>query len=461
MPSELRQRGALSTRYQQDRSQQWVSPRMHLWAGVAVAALVAIAVLVAPSDDNRTRQQAADTPDSATIASTETEPTAPETPVASEEPQWAEQTVRKGDNLSLVFKRAGFALKDVHEVVTQSADGKLLERIFPGQQIYFLADEAGALSSVRYEKSPLETVLYHRGDAGFTSEVQAREPEIREAWAAGVINSSLFTAGQDAGLSVQMVMDLATIFGGVIDFVLDPRKGDTLHVVYEEQYVDGEKFADGNIVAASFTNQGKTFNAYRYADANGEVGYYNENGESMRKAFLLAPLDFTRISSNFNMRRLHPIYKTTRPHRGTDYAAPRGTPVYAAGDGKVIQAGYTRTNGNYVFIQHGDRYITHYLHLDKRKVKLGQRVTQSQVIGTVGSTGAATGPHLHYEFLVGGVHRDPRTVHKDLPKVKELPANELAQFRESISTASQQLAALRSGNQLAMNGRSTPKFLAN
>ncbi len=136
----------------------------------------------------------------------------------------------------------------------------------------------------------------------------------------------------------------------------------------------------------------------------------------MRKAFLLAPVDFTRISSNFNMRRLHPIYKTTRPHRGTDYAAPTGTPVYAAGDGRVIKAGYTRANGNYVFIQHGDQYVTHYLHLHKRNVKQGQRVAQSQVIGTVGSTGAATGPHLHYEFLVNGVHRDPRKSTRSYPR---------------------------------------------
>ena len=141
----------------------------------------------------------------------------------------------------------------------------------------------------------------------------------------------------------------------------------------------------------------------------------------MRKAFLLAPVDFTRISSNFNPRRLHPIYKTSRPHRGTDYAASTGTPVFAAGDGRVSKAGYSKANGNYVFIQHGEQYVTKYLHLHKRKVKQGQRVSQSQVIGTVGSTGAATGPHLHYEFLMNGVHRNPRTIHKKLPKAKSLP----------------------------------------
>jgi murein DD-endopeptidase MepM/ murein hydrolase activator NlpD len=171
----------------------------------------------------------------------------------------------------------------------------------------------------------------------------------------------------------------------------------------------------------------------------------------MRKSFLMAPLDFTRISSNFNMRRLHPIYKTTRPHRGTDYAAPSGTPVYSAGDGHVIKAGYSRANGNYVFIRHGEQYVTRYLHLRKRMVNRGQRVSQSQVIGTVGSTGAATGPHLHYEFLVNGVHRNPRTIYKSLPKAKRLPEREMEKFHQAIDRASYQLAALRSSNNLAMN----------
>lgn len=170
----------------------------------------------------------------------------------------------------------------------------------------------------------------------------------------------------------------------------------------------------------------------------------------MRKTFLMAPLDFTRVSSDFNMRRLHPIYKITRPHRGTDYAAPTGTPVYAAGDGRVIEAGYNRTMGNFVVIQHSGQYVTKYLHLQKRMVDARQRVSQSQVIGAVGSTGAATGPHLHYEFLVNGVHHNPRTIYKDLPKANLLPLRELANFRKTIGKASMQLAALRSHNHLAM-----------
>lgn len=356
---------------------------------------------------------------------------------------WKEQVVRSGDNLSLIFKRAGYSDRELHRIVTESTQGKELARIYPGQTIAFQADAEGSLAAVRHVKNELETTAYTLDEDGVSSETLAREPEARISTATGVITSSLFLAGQKAGLSHTTIMDMANIFGGVIDFVGDPRKGDTMHLIFEELYLDGEKFDDGEIIAASYTNQGKTYTAYRYIDAQGDTGYFNEDGVSMRKAFLLAPVDFTRISSNFNPRRIHPIYKTARPHRGTDYAAPTGTPVYAAGDGRVIKAGYGRANGNYVFIQHGEQFVTRYLHLHKRRVKQGQRVTQSQVIGTVGSTGAATGPHLHYEFLMNGVHRNPRTIHKKLPKAKSLPKTEMAQFNQSIASVATELAQLQ------------------
>jgi murein DD-endopeptidase MepM/ murein hydrolase activator NlpD len=371
------------------------------------------------------------------------------------------QEVRSGDTLSLIFKRAGYSDQDVYDVISGSKDGKSLERIFPGQTIAFQTNDAGKLVGVRHTRSQLETVTYQRSAAGFQSQIEVRSPEPREAWTTGVITSSLFSAGQEAGLAQSMILDMANIFGGVVDFALDPRRGDTMQLVYEELYIDGEKFEDGDIIAASFTNQGETFNAFRYTDSSGDTNYYNEDGFSMRKSFLMAPLDFTRISSNFNMRRLHPIYKTTRPHRGTDYAAPTGTPVYAAGDGRVTKAGYTGSNGNFVYIQHGDQYTTKYLHLQKRMVNVGQKVSQSQVIGTVGSTGAATGPHLHYEFLVNGVHRNPRTIYKDLPKAVKLPKEEMANFRKAINRPNFQLAVLRSSNQLAMNETADSKNTSN
>ena len=371
-------------------------------------------------------------------------------PTTPPPPSWLDQQVKNGDTLSLIFKRAGYTDEDVHNVISQSAEGELLGRIFPGQTIAFQAGDAGELVSVRYIKSPLETITYTRTDTGFESHVETRSPEHREAWTTGVISSSLFLAGQEAGMSQSMILEMAKIFGGVVDFALDPRRGDTMQLVYEELYVEGKKFSDGEIIAASFTNQGEIFNAFRYTDANGDINYYNEDGVSMRKTFLMAPLDFTRVSSDFNMHRMHPIYKITRPHRGTDYAAPTGTPVYAAGDGRVIQAGYNNTMGNFVAIQHSDAYVTKYLHLQKRMSDTGQRVSQGQVIGAVGSTGAATGPHLHYEFLVNGVHHNPRTIANNLPKANVLNKKELANFRQTISKAKFQLAMLRSQNQVAM-----------
>jgi murein DD-endopeptidase MepM/ murein hydrolase activator NlpD len=252
-------------------------------------------------------------------------------------------------------------------------------------------------------------------------------------------------------------MDLANVFGGVIDFVYDVRAGDSFNILYEEDYIEGEKYSNGPILAAQFTNQGETYTAYRYVYENGDIGYYNEDGVSMRKAFLRAPVDFTRISSNFNPNRLHPIFKTSRPHRGIDYAAATGTPVYAAGDGRIVQAGYSKANGNYVVINHGEMYTTKYLHLNKRGVKRGQRVKQKQIIGWVGSTGFATGPHLHYEFLVSGVHRNPRTILKKLPKAKSIEDADKPRFLAQISGLQLQLATYNNHHQVAL----APQVTAN
>lgn len=471
-------RGATATRRENRRSPGLPVPGKKTLAGVALLACVATAMILQSTDNSATISQSAPSLETALDDTSLNNDmwlvtTQPESNITSEQadphPQsngsveqpWVEQVVKSGDNLSLIFQRAGFDKLEVHRVVSEAEHGKSLAKIYPGQVVAFQPDKEGKLAAVRIVKSPLETIIYRNSDTGFSSEVASRTPEVRESWAAAEITSSLFMAGKQAGLSYNTIMELAAIYGGVIDFVLDPRKGDTIHVVYEELYLDNKKYSDGSIVAASFTNQGKTYNAFRYVDASGDPNYYNEDGVSMRKAFLLAPVDFTRISSNFNMKRLHPIYKTTRPHRGTDYAAPTGTPVYAAGDGRVLKAGYSRANGNYVFIRHGDQYVTHYLHLHKRKVSAGQRVSQSQVIGTVGSTGAATGPHLHYEFLVNGAHRDPRRIHKSLPKAKTLPKAEMPAFRRATNESSQQLASLRSDNQLAMNSSTNLDSAAN
>lgn len=479
MPGMKRQRGATALQSERTQLLQLRLPRVDLQQKhpLAIAAASAIALLVAALlfSDNEQPTADSDAPAVAVkhtrvdLAEPITEQSSPvdifdqaeviHTQEPPEQP-WNEQTVRGGDNLSLIFKRAGFDQRDVHDVVSQAPEGKSLGRIFPGQTIAFQADQSGDLVAVRHVKSPLETITYRRGENGFENEKETQTPEPRQATAAGEIGSSLFLAGQSAGLSQNVIMEMANVFGGVVDFALDPRKGDRFQLIYDKLYLNGEEYKDGDIIAASYTNQGRTFNAYRYTDTKDNTGYYNENGVSMRKAFLLAPVDFTRISSNFNPRRLHPIYKTKRPHRGTDYAAATGTPVFAAGDGRVAKAGYSKANGNYVFIQHGEQYMTRYLHLHKRKVKVGQRVSQSQVIGTVGSTGAATGPHLHYEFLMNGVHRNPRTIHKKLPKAKSLAKAEMPMFREAIAEASVQLAALQPQKQLAMDDTASHRLVA-
>ncbi len=368
---------------------------------------------------------------------------------------WNDVAVEPGDNLSVLFARAGFSDKDVFHIVKYAPGGKSLTRLFPGEKIGFLRGAEGELSGLKRVKSRLETEYFFResGNA-YRHDTETREPDIHRSFASATITSSLFLAGQKAGLPQALIMELANIFGGVVDFVLDPRSGDTFHVVYEELYLDGEKFANGSILAAEFVNRGNRYTAYRYLDETNRPGYFSEEGVSMRRQFMLAPVDFTRISSNFNPRRLHPIYKTSRPHRGTDYAAPRGTPVFAAGDGRVVEAGYTRANGNYVVLQHGEAYTTKYLHLHKRNVRKGERVVQNEVIGTVGSTGAATGPHLHYEFLLNGVHRNPRTIHKKLPKAKSLSPEEMPRFVAQTQSFQMQLATIRQ-QQLALRRTET------
>jgi murein DD-endopeptidase MepM/ murein hydrolase activator NlpD len=436
-------RGATRRRYNAPFSPD----RDHLlWGGVSLLVLVLLSQLfmgVFDSDSDEETSLAPDPLVSATAqvawdAVTEGQILKPDEPPLV----WNDVTVRNGDNLSLIFNRAGFSDRDVYEV-TSSNKGAALRKIFPGQLIGFAANKDNALIAVRHIESPLKQTVYSKSEGQFVSEIITRETQTRERSVALTIDSSLFLAGNRAGLSDGIIMELAAILGGVIDFALDPRRGDEIIILFEENYLDGEKLSDGNIIAASFNNNGRLVEAYRYIDSSGDTGYFDAEGVSMRKAFLKAPLDFTRVSSSFNPNRLHPIYKTKRPHRGTDYAAPKGTPVYAAGDGRIVEAGYTRSNGNYVFIQHGEGFKTHYLHLNKKRVKRGDRVKQGQVIGTVGSTGAATGPHLHYEFLVNGVHRNPRTVHKILPKAKSLPDSELERFKDAIKQPVQRLAALK------------------
>ena len=361
--------------------------------------------------------------------------------------QWRTEKVGNGDNLSTLYQRANLSAVDVYQI-SSSPKGKSLSNLYPGESLRFGTDESNELREVHYAKSLLETHVFTRQGTRYTAEKRLREPEILLAYREGVIQDSLYLSGKRANLPDKLIMEMANIFGWDIDFVFDIRPGDSFSLLYEERFIDGEKLSVGKIIAGSFTNRKKTLNAVRYTDSTGTSDYFTPEGLSMRKTFLRTPLDIFRISSGFNLRRKHPIHKKIMAHRGVDYAAPRGTPVYAAGAGKVIEAGYSKANGNYVFLQHGQTYVTKYLHLNKKKVRKGQAVKQKQLIGTVGSTGSSTGPHLHYEFLVNGVHRNPRTV--KLPQAKPIVTSEKIAFQAAITPILVELAQYQQRTQLAL-----------
>jgi murein DD-endopeptidase MepM/ murein hydrolase activator NlpD len=243
-----------------------------------------------------------------------------------------------------------------------------------------------------------------------------------------VIQSSLFEAADAAGIPDSVAIQLADVFGGDIDFYRDLRKGDRFSVVYEMQYLGGRPVRSGRVVAAEFVNKGKAFRAIYYVDSNGKGGYYAPDGQSLRKAFLRAPLEFSRISSRFGMRK-HPFLHEWRQHKGVDYAAPLGTKVRATADGVVEFAGRKGGYGNVVILRHNGRYSTVYGHLRgfAKGIHGGVRVEQGEIIGFVGQTGWATGPHLHYEFRIAGVARNPLAV--ALPAAVPVPARELPAFR--------------------------------
>jgi murein DD-endopeptidase MepM/ murein hydrolase activator NlpD len=332
--------------------------------------------------------------------------------------------VNKGDNLARIFQRAGLTPQETYKFSRAGEDAKKLLKIMPGQSIYLQIDTDGSLLSLAYSYSQTETLIITLDDHDkLSSTIEDKNVDVSLNYAQGEVSSNFWNAGRAANLSDNQIMSLAGIFGWDIDFALELRQGDRFSVLFEEKYIDGSFVEYGDIVAAEFVNQGESYTAIRYADGN----YYTPEGRSMRKSFLRAPVSFKYISSSFKKNRFHPVQKRWKAHRGVDYAADRGTPIMAAGDGRVIRSSYDKYNGHHVFIQHGEKYVTKYLHFTKRNVKNGQIVKQGQIIGTLGSTGLATGPHLHYEFLVDGVHRNPRTV--SLPKALPIAKKEADAFQ--------------------------------
>ncbi|CAH0226492.1 Murein DD-endopeptidase MepM [Pseudomonas sp. Bi70] len=416
-------------------------PKTHIIAASGVAALLSLALLVFPSreveakktflnldmdngaeqaqqnlqsNQDAAAQQDVDSPfaqiegnDESQNAELDAEPEIAEQP--PEDPRNKTVTVANGDTLSTVFSKVGLSSNTLHEVINSSKEAKQLSRLKVGQELQFQLSEEGQLESLHSQLSDLESISLSKTDSGYDFKREMVKPDVHESYAHGVINSSLFVAAKRAGLSHNLTMDLANIFGYDIDFAMDIREGDEFEVIYQNKKIGDKSVGTGNILSARFTNRGKTYTAVRYTDKQGNVSYYDADGNSMRKAFIRTPVDFARISSRFSNGRKHPILNKIRAHKGVDYAAPRGTPIKAAGDGKVILAGRKGGYGNTIVLQHGSRYRTLYAHMQgfAKGVRTGGSVKQGQIIGYIGTTGLSTGPHLHYEFQVNGTHVDP------------------------------------------------------
>ena len=334
-------------------------------------------------------------------------------------------TVGRGDTMERLFRKNKLDIGQLMAVAQLDEARQLFRRIKPGD-VFEVTHDEGQLVRL-YSKLDLTSALeVERTDEGFSARIIDRPIEVRKRLAYGVIDSSLFESAAAAGLSDKVIMNIAGIFAWDVDFVLDIRTGDNYYVQYEEIWQDGSFVTEGEIIAAEFNNNGRKIQAVRFKDDEERTDYFTPEGDSVRKAFIRAPVDFTRISSNFNPRRRHPILNTIRAHRGVDYAAPRGTPIKAAGDGKVIFRGTKSGYGNVIILQHGGNITTLYAHMSgfASKARLGSRVRQGQTIGYVGMTGLATANHLHYEYRLNGVHRNPRTV--ALPDAEPIAA----QYRE-------------------------------
>ena len=335
--------------------------------------------------------------------------------------------VARNDTLDAIFRRMSLDTADLAAIRELPGIRQSLDFLKPGDAIK-LTHEDGAIFELTRKVSDTQTLKVVRADSGFAAQMIPNEVQTRIRPARGRIESSRFQAAEAADMSDVIALKLADVFAWDIDFVLDIREGDSFTAVYEQIYEDGRRVRDGEILAAEFVNDGKVYRAVRYAEG-ARAGYYTPAGQPMRKTFLRAPVEFTRVSSGFNPRRLHPILNRIRGHMGTDYAAPAGTPVHAAAAGRVSFAGTRGGYGNVIILGHSDGVSTLYGHLSRFAARLstGARVQQGDVIGYVGMTGLATGPHLHYEYLVNGVHRNPQSLR--LPGGVPLPAAAMGEFR--------------------------------
>jgi murein DD-endopeptidase MepM/ murein hydrolase activator NlpD len=363
---------------------------------------------------------------------------------AADPAYWREGRIRRGDTIGSVLARLGVEDADAMTFLRTDPAARALYQLRPGRALSVATDDAGRLVNLHFVTGAGDLLTIARDGERFAASRAPAPVEVRWSMASGEIRTSLFGAADAAGLPDAVTLQLADVFAGDIDFYKDLQRGDRFAVVYEVRYIDGEAVGPGRIVAAEFVNRGKPFRAFLWRGTDGAEGYYAEDGAALRKAFLRSPMEFSRITSGFSNARFHPILQTWRAHRGVDYAAPIGTPVRATGNARVAFAGTQNGYGKVVQLQHAGAFSTVYAHLSRvaGDVKPGARVAQGQVIGYVGQTGWATGPHLHYEFRVANEQRNPLTV--ALPGGEPLPAAERAAFAARSEPARAQLAFARS-----------------
>lgn len=328
--------------------------------------------------------------------------------------------VEDGENLSIIFENFGVPLNTAYKIFRLDSKN-IVTNIKPGEKMRF--EYSGEnLTSIEIIKDRINSILISLNPEIVFKNI-TKSIELIESYKGGTIQSSFYEAALDADIPEAIIMDFAYIYGWDVDFVFDIREGDEFHVIYETPYSEGEKVKNGDIVLAKFINKGEIYYANRFFTSKSKKEYFDEEGNNMQKAFLRAPLDFAYISSHFNPNRMHPVLHKIRAHNGVDYAAKRGSPIRTTGDGVVSFVGQRNGCGKEIVIKHSNEYSTRYCHLENfsKGLKKGKKVLQGETIGFVGSSGLATGPHLHYEFKIGNKRIDPIKV--KLPSAEPVPQN--------------------------------------
>lgn len=341
---------------------------------------------------------------------------------------WHDVTIRKGDNLSTLLKRLNLDMAYLPKILSINRAENHITSLKPGNKIRFLIAEDQSLHKIEYQIEPSQHLIIDLTKAEPLAHFKKINLESHVHYTTVNIQNSFFAAGKIAGLTDQQIYTLVNYFAWEIDFARDIHPNDQLSVLYEDYYLGDKKVASGPVVAASFTNQGKTYDIIRFETPDGDSHYYDAQGRSIRKAFLRSPVRYTHISSTFDLKRRHPILNYRRAHEGVDLAAPYGTPIKSTGNGRVIYAGWKGGYGKMIIIKHNSQYTTRYAHMSRfnRRIKAGTRVKQGQVIGYVGSTGLATGPHVHYEFRINRRPYNPLKI--KLPSAHPVPKRYRQQF---------------------------------